>query len=175
MDHLLSAESVIAEKGSFWGALNHAAMVHRLQAPLWILCSLSFCLAIYSDPCFTLFLLFLDSVLLKDAHPLCHSIFVSAVCLQVRANLRGRVLRFRGGGGDSCGNAERGRRLGGKRLLFVWTDAQTHLWTSVSDQRSRWCRTDSWAMSYQPLLRPSSIILSLHLSHSDDGTLNKVH
>lgn len=99
MDHLLSAESVIAEKGSFWGALNHAAMVHGLQAPLWILCSLSFCLAIYSDPCFTLFLLFLDSVLLKDAHPLCHSIFVSAVCLQVRANLRGRVLRFRGVGG----------------------------------------------------------------------------
>lgn len=80
-----------------------------------------------------------------------------------------------GGWGDSCGNAERGRRLGGKRLLFVWTDAQTHLWTSVSDQRSRWCRTDSWAMSYQPLLRPSSIILSLRLSHSDDGTLNKVH
>lgn len=99
MDHLLSAESVIAEKGSFWGALNHAAMVHRLQAPLWILCSLSFCLTIYSDPCFALFLLFLDSVLLKDAHPLCHSIFVSAVCLQVRANLRGRVLRFRGVGG----------------------------------------------------------------------------
>lgn len=34
MDHLLSAESVIAVEGSFWGALNHAAMVHRLQAPL---------------------------------------------------------------------------------------------------------------------------------------------
>lgn len=64
---------------------------------------------------------------------------------------------------------------GGKRLLFVWPDAQGHLWTSVSDQRSWWCRTDSWAMSYQPLLRPSSIILSPRPSHSDDGTLNKLN
>lgn len=57
MDHLLSAESVIAEEGSFWGALNRAAMVHRLQAPLMdTLLPLSFCLAVFPNPRPALFL-----------------------------------------------------------------------------------------------------------------------
>lgn len=97
MDHLLSAESVIAEKGSFWGALNHAAMVHRLQAPFMdtlLSLSLSVSLSILIHVSLPSFLY--RSVLLKDPHPLCHSIFVSTVCLQVRANLRGRVLKLGG-------------------------------------------------------------------------------
>lgn len=49
MDHLLSAESVSAEEGSFWGALNHAAMVHRLQTPSYgfFALSLSFLLPLF--------------------------------------------------------------------------------------------------------------------------------
>lgn len=117
---------------------------------------------------------FYHSISRSDACPLCQSVFVSPLFVY-EWELTWEAGYWSWGMVDGRSVVEWGRVLGGKRLLFVWTDAQAHLWTSVSDQRSWWCRTDSWAMSYQPLLQPSSIILSPRPSHSDDGTLNKVN
>lgn len=165
MDHLLSAESVIAEEGSFWGGFKPRC--HGSQAPSLfygyfgpsLTTALSFPIHIQ------LFFLFSITLLCLQLH----AILQFHLCLLVRANLKTRLTE------DGSSGLEKGRVCGGKRLLFVWTDAEGHLWTSVSDQRSQWCRTDSWVMSYQPLLWPSSIIQSPHPSHSDDGTLNKVN
>lgn len=100
MDHLLSAESVIAEEGSFWGALNRAATVHRLQAPLMdtllprslsLSVSLSFPIHLHA-PSLSLSLHLALSCIPSLSFRFC----LSAVCLRVRANLRGRVSERRG-------------------------------------------------------------------------------
>lgn len=147
---------------------------HGSQAPSrpsWILCSLSFSLHVFPNSFPALCPALTVSFALRFMAFLSFCFCLSTVCVWVRVNLSGRVMKV----GTGCIVAEQVRHLRGKRLLFVWTDAQAHLWTSVSDQRSRWCRTDSWAMSYQPTLQSSSIILSPCMSHSDDETLNKVH
>lgn len=66
------------------------------------------------------------------------------------------------------------------RVLSVWTDAQTHLWDSVSDQSECWCETDSWAMSYQlvlqpPSIRPSSAPFPPHWQHPKQPALITTH
>lgn len=93
MDHLLSAESVIAEQGSFWGALNRAAMVHRIQppSPMDPLPSLSLSLLIHpASP--------LSSLSLYRARgclPPLSRTFVSTVCLHVSARPE-RIWALRG-------------------------------------------------------------------------------
>lgn len=95
MDHLLSAESVIAVEGFFWGALNHAAMVHRLQAPLMdTLRSLCPFQSVSLSLSYFLYL----PILLSDACPVCLSTFVSFLQILVKVNQRCRELVLGAGG-----------------------------------------------------------------------------
>lgn len=58
--------------------------------------SLFFCLAVFSNPCPTLFLSLSLHLYLRCMPSLSFHFCLSTVCLQVRANLRGRVLELGG-------------------------------------------------------------------------------
>lgn len=110
MDHLLSAEAVIGEQGSFWGALNRAAMVHRIHPPLLDPLSPSF------------FFTTLSSSWLAAAavlHFCLHSLFVSGP-EKIRFLPGLQAVKCREGSTGLFFFLEGG-------LLFVCTDARGHL------------------------------------------------
>lgn len=85
----------LQRRAPFGGALNRAAMVHRLQAPLMdtlLSLSLSFCLAVFSNPGPALFLPSSLNLALRCMPSLSFHFCLSAVWFTSESyNLRGRV------------------------------------------------------------------------------------
>ncbi len=96
---------------------------HGSQAPSppygYFALSLSFCLAVFSNPWPALFLSLSLHLALRCMPSLSFHFCLSAVCLRVRANLRGRVLELGDGGWSQCCGVREGS---GREEAFVCLD-----------------------------------------------------